>query len=180
MERLKPIYSLMMLATVVCVIAASSAVHVLAGQGRDVLLVGIGMAIGLGLSAYVGANNWQIFMEQVDLITENIAAISMYLPVRRESSEVESARELISPKIAIALTTPTTSEEFVLETEVRGLLDAVARLGSATVIDGFCHCCKRRDGHAADCNYVRSMELHELGCAKRVAWAEFRKQMEYY
>lgn len=180
MESLKPTYSLMMLATVVCVIAASSAIHVLVGQGRDVLLVGIGVAIGLGLSSYVGVSNWQILMEQINLITENIAAVAMYLPIKRESTEEEGARDVILPKIAVALTTPTASKEFALENEVRGLLDAVARLGSVTVVDGFCHCCKRHDGHAIDCDYVRSMELHELGCSKRVAWAEFRKQMEYY
>ena len=175
MENFKPVYSLLMLSTVVCVIAASSAVHVLAGQGRDVVLVGIGMAIGLGFSSYIGVSNWLIFIEKVDLIAENISAISMYLPAKGSS-----VREVISPKIAMALATPAASEEFFLETEVRGLLDAVARLGRAVVVDGFCHCCHCQEGHAAGCDYVRSMELHELGCSKRVAWAEFRQQLEYY
>ncbi|MGC1306529.1 MAG: hypothetical protein WA885_04815 [Phormidesmis sp.] len=164
-----------MLSTVVCAIAASSAVHVLAGQGGDVVLVSIGMAIGLGFSSYIGVSNWLIFIEKVDLIAENISVISMYLPVKGSS-----VREVISPKIAMALATPASSEEFSLETEVRGLLDAVARLGRAVVVNGFCHCCSCQGGHAAGCDYVRSMELHELGCSKRVAWSEFRQQLEYY
>jgi len=175
MKSFRPIYSLLMLATVVCVIAASSAVHVLVGQGRDIFLVGVGMAIGMGFSAYIGVSNWQIFMDSVDLISENIGAIALYLPGKEDS-----VRRFISPKITMRLSTPAASKEFALETEVRSLLDAVNRLGQAVVVDGFCHCCQRTDEHSADCDYVRSMQLHEDGCSKRVAWAEFRKQLEYY
>ena len=175
MKSFQPIYSLLMLATVVCVIAASSAVHVLVGQGRDVLLVSIGMAMGMGLSAYIGVSNWQIFMDSVDLISENISAIALYLPGKEDS-----VRQFISPKITMRLAVPTASKEFALETEVRSLLDAVDRLGQAVVVDGFCHCCQRVDKHSAGCDYIRSMQLHEAGCSKRLAWPEFRKQLEYH
>jgi len=175
MKSPQPIYSLLMLATVVCVIAASSAVHVLVGQGRDVLLVGIGMAMGMGLSAYIGVSNWQIFMESVDLISKNIGVIALYLPGKEDG-----VRQFISPKIAMRLTMPTASKEFALETEVRSLLDAVERLGQAVVVDELCHCCQRTDKHSAGCDYLRSMQLHEAGCSKRLAWSEFRKQLEYY
>ena len=178
MKSFQPIYSLLMLATVVCVVAASSAVHVLVGQGRDILLVGIGTIIGMCLRSSVGFRNWQAFIESVDLIFENIAsekigAIALYLP-----GQEESIRRFISPQIMMRLATPTASKEFTLETEVRSLLDAVDRLGQAVIVDGFCHCCQRQDEHSADCDYIRSMQLHEDGCSKRVAWSEFRQQLE--
>ena len=74
MKSFQPIYSLLMFATVVCVVAASSAVHVLVGQGRDILLVGIGTIIGICLRSSVGFCNWQAFIDSVDLIPENVAS----------------------------------------------------------------------------------------------------------
>ena len=185
MKSFQPIYSLLMLATVVCVVVASSAVHVLLGQGRDVLLVGIGTIIGMCLRSSIGLRSWLAFIDSVDLLFEQttsenmisakIGAITLYLP-----GQEESIRQFISPKIAMRLATPTVSKEFTLETEVRSLLDAVDRLGQAVVIDGFCHCCQHQDEHSADCDYIRSMQLHEDGCSKRVAWSEFRQQLEHY
>ena len=190
MKSFQSIYSLLMLATVVCVVSASSAVHVLLGQGRDVLLVGIGTIIGMCLRSSIGLRCWLDFIDSVDLlseqttskktasgnmISEKIGAIALYLP-----GQEESIRQCISPKIAMRLSTPMASKEFTLETEVRSLLDAVDRLGQAVVVDGFCYCCQRQDEHSADCDYTRSMQLHEDGCSERVAWSEFRQQLEYY
>ena len=190
MKSFQSIYSLLMLATVVCVVSASSAVHVLLGQGRDVLLVGIGTIIGMCLRSSIGLRSWLAFIDSVDLLFEQttskkttsenmisakIGAIALYLP-----GQEESIRQFISPKIAMRLAMPTASKEFTLETEVRSLLDAVDRLGHAVVVDGFCHCCQHQDEHSADCDYIRSMQLHEDGCSKRLAWSEFRQQLEHY
>lgn len=169
MRNFQPYYSLLMFATLLGVIAGSSAIHILAGQGRDVLIFGLGVGVGMTWSCYVGIENWRMTMAALTGIADSVTALSLVLGPNRS----------LHPKIALGLATPlTTSTEFQLEIEVRGLLDAVALLGSAVVVDRLCHCCGTRYGHSANCAYVKSMQLYAMGCEKRVGWTQFKCQVK--
>lgn len=169
MRNFQPHYSLLMFATLLCVIAGSSAIHILAGQGQQVLIFGLGLGVGMTWSCYVGIENWRMTMAALDGIAGSVSALSLLLG---------PTRQFIHPKIALGLATPlTTSAEFQLEIEARGLLDAVALLGQAVVADGLCGCCHFRDGHSANCAYLKAMQLHQAGCEKRVGWTQFKRQV---
>lgn len=171
MRNFQPYHSLLMFATLLCAIAGSSAIHVISGQGRDVVLFGLGVGVGMTWSCYVGIENWRMTMDAIGNAADSIHALSLVLGPKHR---------YIHPKIALGLATPplATSTEFQLEIEVRGLLDAVARLGQSVVVDGRCQCCDTRYGHSTHCDYVRSMQLHEAGCKKRVGWSQFERQVK--
>jgi len=172
MRNFQPYYSLLMFATLLCVIAGSSAIHVIFGQGRDVVLFGLGVGIGMTWSCYVGIENWRMTMAAFDGIAGSVNALSLVLGPKHR---------YIHPKIALGLATPppAISTEFQLEIEVRGLLDAVALLGQAVVAaDGVCGCCHFSDGHSANCAYVKAMQLHQAGCEKRVGWTQFKHRVK--
>ena len=171
MRNFRPHHSLLMFATLLCAIAGSSAIHIISGQGRDVVLFGLGVGIGMSWSCYVGIENWRMTMAALGSIADSVNALCLVLGPKHR---------YIHPKIALGLATPppAISTEFQLEIEVRGLLDAVARLGKAVVVDGLCRCCGTHDGHSANCDYVRSMQLHEAGCKKRVGWSQFKHQVK--
>ena len=171
MRNFHPYYSLLVFATLLCVVAGSSAIHILAGQGRDVVLFGLGVGVGMTWSCYVGLENWRLTMAALGSISHNITALSLVLGPKHQ---------YIHPKISLGLATPplSTASEFLLEIEVRGLLDAVARLGEGVVVNGLCHCCGTTHGHSASCPYVRSMQLYESGCRKRVGWSQFKHQVK--
>lgn len=171
MRNFHPYYSLLMFATLLCVVAGSSAVHVISGQGRDVLLFGLGVGVGMTWSCYVGIENWRMTLAALDGLADRVSALALVLGPKHR---------YIHPKIALGLATPplSTSTEFQLEIEVRGLLDAVALLGQAVMADGLCHCCDAVHGHSANCAYVKSMQLHAAGCQKRVGWTQFKRQVE--
>jgi hypothetical protein len=169
MRHFQPYFSLLIFSTLLCVIAASSAIHVLAGQGRDVVLFGLGVGVGMTWSCYVGIENWRISTAALADIAERVNALSLVLS------------PAIHPKIAMELATAslTTSREFQLELEVRALLDAVALLGQAVVVDDICQCCQTSSHrHNANCAYVRAMQLYEVGCQKRVGWTQFKEQIK--
>ena len=170
MRNFKPYYSLLLFATLVCTIVGSSAIHILSGQGQNVMVFGLGVSVGMTWSGYVGIENWRITMAALDGIADSVAALSLLLGPRHQ---------FIHPKIALSLVAPlTTSAEFQLEIEVRGLLDAVALLGQAVVADGACGCCHFSDGHSATCAYLKAMQLHQIGCEKRVGWTQFKRQVK--
>ena len=168
MRSFTPYYSLLIFTTLLCVIAGSSAIHLLTGQGQGVLLFGLGTGVGMTWSCYVGIENWRLTMATLDDIASSVSALCLVLGPKHR---------YIHPKIALGLATPplSTSAEFQLEIEVRSLLDAVALLGQAVVIDGLCHCCNTSDGHSVNCAYLKSMQLYEAGCEKRVGWAQFER-----
>ena len=171
MRNFQPHYSLLMFATLLCVIAGSSAIHVIFGQGRDVVLFGLGVGIGMTWSCYVGIENWRMTMAALDGIAGSVNAIALLVGPRYQ---------FIHPKIALGLAAPLiTDTEFRLEIEVRGLLDAVALLGQTVVAaDGVCGCCQFSNGHSANCAYVKAMQLHQAGCEKRVGWMQFKQRVK--
>lgn len=170
MRNFKPYYSLLLFAALVCTIVGSSAIHILSGQGQNVMMFGLGVGVGMTWSCYVGIENWRMTMAALDGIADSVSAISLLLGLRYQ---------FIHPKIALGLIMPlTTSTEFQLEVEVRGLLDAVTLLGQAVVADGVCGCCHFSDGHSANCAYVKAMRLHQEGCEKRVGWSQFKHQVK--
>jgi hypothetical protein len=169
MRHFQPYFSLLIFSTLLCVIVASSAIHILAGHGRDVLLFGLGVGVGMTWSGYVGIENWRIATTALEKIAERVNVLSLGLS------------HGLHPKIALGLATAslTTSSEFQLELEVRALLDAVALLGPAVVASDICQCCQAsRPHHEANCAYVKAMQLHEAGCQKRVGWTQFKQQVK--
>jgi hypothetical protein len=173
MKHFQPYFSLLIFSTLLCVIAASSAIHILAGQGHDVLLFGLGVGVGMTWSCYVGLENWRITPDALERISEQVNVLSLVLS--------RSQLHYLHPQIAMRLATAslTTSSEFQLELEVRALLDAVALLGQAVIAGEVCHCCQATSHqHNASCTYVRAMQLHEAGCQKRVGWTQFNEQVK--
>jgi hypothetical protein len=169
MRRFQPYFSLLIFSTLLCVIVASSAIHILAGQGRDVLLFGLGVGVGITWSCYVGIENWRVATAALESITERVNLLSLGLS------------HGLHPKISLGLATVPlpTSSEFQLELEVRALLDAVALLGQAVIAGEVCHCCQATSHqHNASCAYVKAMQLHEAGCRKRVGWTKFKQQVK--
>ncbi|PZO47225.1 MAG: hypothetical protein DCF15_19280 [Phormidesmis priestleyi] len=160
-----------MFAALVCTIVSSSAIHILSGQGQNVLMFGLGMGVGMTWSCYVSIENWRMTMAALDGIAGSISAIALLIGPRYQ---------FIHPKLALGLATPlTTATEFRLEIEVRGLLDAVALLGQTVVAaDGVCGCCHFSNGHSANCAYVKAMQLHQEGCEKRVGWTQFKHRVK--
>jgi hypothetical protein len=169
MRHFQPYFSLLIFSTLLCGIAASSAIHILAGQGRDILLFALGVGVGMTWSCYVGIENWRISTAALESISERVNLISLGLS------------HGLHPKIALGLATVplTTSSEFQLELEVRALLDAVALLGQAVVASDICQCCQAsHPHHEANCAYVKAMQLHEAGCQRRVGWTQFQQQVK--
>lgn len=171
MRSFKPYYSLLVFVALVCTIVGSSAVHILLGQGQNVLIFGLGVGIGMTWSCYVGIENWRMTMAALDGIAGSVNAIALLVGPRYQ---------FIHPKIALGLAAPLiTDTEFRLEIEVRGLLDAVALLGQTVVAaDGVCGCCQFSNGHSANCAYVKAMQLHQAGCEKRVGWMQFKQRVK--
>jgi hypothetical protein len=169
MRHFQPYFSLIIFSTLLCVITASSAIHILAGQGRDVVLFGLGVGVGMSWSCYVGIENSRISTAALEKISKRVNVLSLMLS------------PTIHPKIAMRLATAslTTSREFQLELEVRALLDAVALLGQAVVTDDICQCCQASSHrHDANCAYIKAMQMHEAGCRKRIGWTQFKEQVK--
>lgn len=179
--RIRPIHSLLVFSGIAIAISASSAVHVLAGRGTDVLAFSLGAGFGLGWSCFVGLSNWIEYTQRL----EESGAIALYFLLKslsldrdEASSRPHRSAEVIIPEVISPEPEKASISAYLArEIEVRELLDAVCLLIEFVVDDeGYCGCCgcnTREDDHSADCNYRLAYDLFKQGVESRPSWEEF-------
>ncbi|MEL6351591.1 MAG: hypothetical protein AAFR58_07495 [Cyanobacteria bacterium J06627_28] len=164
----KTVYLALFSLTLLAVIASSSAVMVLAGRGRDVLLFGTGVGIGMSLLAAMSHQLWRLSFMQLRAMETQIAEAMLAARLGQ-----------INPRLVLRSTAaPERASDVHLELECRRLLDRVHQLLEKAVDpDGHCRYCEQKDAHAETCPVVAAEALYQAGRARRVPWREYRKRL---
>jgi len=175
---LKPIYLALFSLTLLAVIAASGALMVLAGKGRDVFLFGAGVGLGMSLVSALSLELGQQWPEP--LARMPLAAMPL---ANRQAAVVRAmaAIQLAEPHPHLLLNhyrTPQQASDIHLELECRRLLDRLHLLLAGAVTDeGHCHYCAELNAHADDCPVPAAQRLYCQGKDRRVPWREFKKSL---
>jgi hypothetical protein len=169
---LRPVYLALFSLTLLAVIAGSGAVMALAGKGRDVMLFGAGVGVGMSLVSALSMELWQLSRTRLEAmqlaIIKAVAALQL--------GEINPRMLLSQYGVPHAGTTPQNASDITLEMECRRLLDRTHQLlAKAVSEDGYCRYCECWGNHADDCAVLAAQLLYESGKAKRVPWREYKK-----
>jgi hypothetical protein len=164
---LRPVYLALFSLTLLAVIAGSGAVMALAGKGRDVMLFGAGVGVGMSLVSALSLELWSLSRARLE---------AMQLAIIKAVAAVQIGE--IDPRLFLSRYSepPQNASDITLEIECRRLLDRTQQLlEKAVSADGYCRYCERWGVHADDCAVPAAQRLYESGKAKRVPWREYQK-----
>ena len=170
----KSIYLVLFSLTLLAVIAGSGAVMALVGKGRDVMLFGAGVGVGMSLVSALSMELWSLLRQQLAVMQQEI--------VRAISGVLLGAinphwllKQYGDSERAIA---PQHASDIHLEIECRRLLDRTHQLLEKTVgADGDCHYCGAHLSHTEDCPVPAAQRLYAAGKARRISWREYKKTL---
>jgi hypothetical protein len=162
---LRPVYLALFSLTLLAVITGSGAVMALSGQGRDVMLFGAGVGVGMSLVSALSLELWSLSRARLE---------AMQLAIIKAVAALQLGE--INPRLLLSQYTPQNASDIHLEIECRRLLDRMHQLlEKAVSADGHCHCCERWGEHSDDCPVPAARRLYKSGKAKRVPWREYKK-----
>jgi hypothetical protein len=164
---LRPVYLALFSLTLLAVIAGSGAVMTLAGKGRDVMLFGAGVGVGMSLVSALSLELWSLSRARLE---------AMQLAIIKAVAALQIGE--INPRWFLSRygEPPQNASDITLEIECRRLLDRTHQLLEKAVSeDGHCRYCERWGDHADDCSVPAAQLLYESGKAKRVPWREYKK-----
>jgi hypothetical protein len=164
---LRPVFLALFSLTLLAVIAGSGAVMALAGQGRDVMLFGAGVGVGMSLVSALSLELWSLSRARLE---------AMQLAIIKAVAALQIGE--INPRWFLSRygEPPQNASDITLEIECRRLLDRTHQLLEKAVSeDGHCRYCERWGDHADDCSVPAAQRLYESGKAKRVPWREYKK-----
>jgi len=175
---LKPIYLALFSLTLLAVMAASGALMVLAGKGRDVFLFGAGVAVGMSLVSALSlelGQQWREPLARMPLACMPLA--NRQAAVVRAMAAIQLAEH--HPQLLLNhYRTPQKASDIHLELECRRLLDRLHLLLAGAVTDeGYCHYCAELNAHSDDCPVPAAQRLYWQGKDRRVPWREFKKSL---
>ncbi|MEM9091899.1 MAG: hypothetical protein AAGC93_24575 [Cyanobacteria bacterium P01_F01_bin.53] len=170
----RPLYLALFSLTLVAVIAGSGAVMALVGKGRDVMVFGMGVGVGMSLVSALSMELWQLSRQRLAVMQQEIIrALSGVL-----LGEINPHWLLTQCGNLEQALPPQHASDIHLEIECRRLLDRMHQLLETAVSDtGHCHYCKRHLGHTADCPVPAAQQLYGEGKARRVPWREYKKTL---
>ena len=165
---LKPVYLALFSLSLLAVIAGSGAVMVLAGKGRDVMVFGAGVAVGMSLVSALSLELWHLSRERLAAMQQAIV---------RAVAAIQLGE--INPQLLLThYATPQKASDIHLELECRRLLDRLYQLlAKAVSEDGYCPYCGLWGHHTEECPVPAAQRLYEQGKAKRVPWREYKKTL---
>jgi hypothetical protein len=168
---LKPVYLALFSLTLLAVIAGSGAVMALAGQGRDVMLFGAGVGVGMSLVSALSLELWSLSSARLE---------AMQLAIIKAVAAMQLGK--INPRWFLNQSgtscTPQNASDITLEIECRRLLDRTGQLLEKAVTgDGHCRYCQSWDTHSEDCPALAAHLLYQSGREKRVPWHEYKKTL---
>ena len=165
---LRPIYLALFSLTLLAVIAGSSALLVLTGKGRDLLLFSTGIGVGMSLVSALSLELWHLSRQHLATMQQTVleAVAAMHLGQ-------------INPRLLLnSYRTPQQASDIYLELECRRLLDRMHQLlAKAVTDDGFCSCCNHWGTHSTECPIPAAQLLYARGKRKRLPWREYRKTL---
>lgn len=172
--RLKPVYLALFALTLLAVIASSGAVMALLGKGRDVMVFGAGVGVGMSLVSALSLELWQLSRDRLDSMQETIINAVAALRVGG-----------INPRLLLSQygqfhqgAAPQNASDITLEIECRRLLDRLRQLLEKAVSDdGHCPHCDSWGQHDEDCPVPAAQLLYQAGREKRVIWREYKKTL---
>jgi hypothetical protein len=164
---LRPVYLALFSLTLLAVIAGSGAVMALAGKGRDVMLFGAGVGVGMSLVSALSMELWSLSRARLE---------AMQLAIIKAVAALQIGE--INPRWFLSRygEPPKNASDITLEIECRRLLDRTHQLLEKAVSeDGYCRYCECWGNHVDDCAVPAAQLLYESGKAKRVPWREYKK-----
>ena len=165
---LRPIYLALFSLTLLAVIAGSSALLVLAGKGRDLLLFSTGIGVGMSLVSALSLELWHLSRQHLATMQQTVleAVAAMHLGQ-------------INPRLLLnSYRTPQQASDIYLELECRRLLDRMHQLlAKAVTDDGFCSYCNHWGTHSTECPIPAAQLLCARGREKRLPWREYKKTL---
>lgn len=165
---LKPVYLALFSLSLLAVIAGSGAVMVLAGKGRDVMVFGAGIAVGMSLVSALSLELWHLSRERLAAMQQAIVRTIAVIQLGE-----------INPQLLLThYATPQKASDIHLELECRRLLDRLHQLlAKAVSDDGYCCYCDCWGEHQQGCSVPAAEALYLAGKAKRVPWREYKKTL---
>lgn len=172
---LKPVYLALFSLTLLAVIAGSGAVMALVGQGRDVMLFGLGVGFGMSLVSALSLELVTVARRRLEAMQETIVGALWTLQVQAVNPRFllngyNSAPRPVAPQNASDIT---------LELECRRLLDRMRQLLENTADEaGQCRYCQSpADAHESHCPVLAAQVLYQAGKEKRIPWREYQKTL---
>lgn len=170
----KPVYVALFAMTLLAVIAGSGAIMALTGKGRDVMIFGVGVGVGMSLVSALSLELWQLSRDRIDSMQETIIRAIAALQLGS-----------INPHLLLSQygrlrpdATPQNASEINLEIECRRLLDRLRELLDGAVgDDGHCHYCDGWGQHDSKCRALAAQVMYQAGKRKRVVWDEYKKTL---
>jgi hypothetical protein len=166
---LRPVHLALCSLTLLAVIAGSGAVMALAGKGRDVMLFGAGVGVGMSLVSALSLELWSLSHARLE---------AMQLAIIKAVAALQIGE--INPRWFLSRysVTPQNASDVTLEIECRRLLDRTYQLLEKAVSEeGYCRYCEQWGDHADNCTVPAAQLLYESGEAKRVPWREYKKML---
>lgn len=166
--KLRPVYLALFSLTLLAVIAGSGAVMTLTGKGRDVIVFGAGVGVGMSLVSALSLEMWHLSRERL---------AAMQTAIIRAIAAIQLGE--IHPQLLLnSYATPQKATDVQLELECRRLLDRMHQLlDKAVSDDGYCRYCNSWAAHIEDCPVPAAQRLYALGREKRLPWREYKKTL---
>lgn len=164
----KPLYLALFSLTLLAVISGSGAVMALAGKGRDVMIFGAGVGVGMSLVSALSLELWKLSSAQLKTMQKTIIG-TLYAARLGD----------INPRLFLnQYGTFRNASDINLEIECRRLLDRTHQLlAKAVSEDGHCPYCESWGEHGEDCPVPAAQLLYKTGKEKRVPWREYKKTL---